>query len=75
VVLALTRPVLVRIYEKLNLGLASKLPSGAKPDQLPVEVKKSLIEAVGLSRGTQNTTRHAHTAHGTHAHDRTRTRW
>lgn len=39
-----------RIYEKLNLALASKLPPGAKPDQLPVEVKKSLIEAVGLSR-------------------------
>jgi long-subunit acyl-CoA synthetase (AMP-forming) len=72
-VLTLTWPVLVRIYEKLNLGLASKLPPGAKPDQLPVEVKKSLIEAVGLSRGTHDT----HTTHNTHTHthDRTRTRW
>lgn len=40
-----------RIYEKLNAALATKLPPGAKPEQLPDEAKKGMIKAVGLSRG------------------------
>jgi len=41
-----------RGFEKFHMALSAKIPAGTKPEDLPSEVKQSMLGAVGLNKGS-----------------------